>query len=64
VPIMCRLCPKKPMPVIIYKYSMEQHWKDEHDGVQMDSATKKDIALDPKELGWVTQLLKRKTCKG
>jgi hypothetical protein len=23
VPIMCRLCPKKPMPVVIYKYSME-----------------------------------------
>ena len=42
----------------------QQHWKDEHNGIQMDSATKKDIALDPKELGWVTQLLKLKTRNG
>ena len=37
---------------------MEQHGKDEHNVTQVDSATNKDIALDPKELGWVTQTTK------
>jgi hypothetical protein len=51
------------MPVVIYKYSMAQHWEDQHNGIVMDKATKADIALGVNELSWVTQLLRRKTCK-
>ena len=62
-PIMCRKCPSKPMPVVIYKHSMAQHWGGQQSGIAMDKATKADIALGVNESSWVTQLLKRKTCK-
>ena len=62
-PIICRGCPPKPMPVVIYKHSMAHHWEDQHNGIVMDKATKADIALGVNELSWVTQLLRRKTCK-
>jgi len=63
IPLVCKRCNPKPMPVIIYKYSMEQHWSDEHNGIEMDEQTKQDIKLDDNEQKWVPQLLKRKTVK-
>lgn len=62
VPLQCRKCPAKH-PVVIWKYSMEQHWQDMHSGVEMDSETKKEIQLGENEVQWTKQLLNRKTVK-
>jgi hypothetical protein len=51
------------MLVVIYKYSMKQHWSDEHNGIEMDELTKQDIEVTDNEQKWVTQLLKRKNVK-
>jgi hypothetical protein len=63
IPLKCRKCPQKPMPVVVYKYSMQQHWNDCHATTEMDDLTKGDIQMGDNEIAWVRQLLTRKTVK-